>query len=199
MVQVRVCGPRDRPPQSDGATIINTCSNARTWSVGLSPFVLGPVKLYSGLSARNVENAWQYSKVYEEHVGPDGNPSPAYFVWARRGWDAARGRRYPMGKGRKPLYAWWDGERLDYVTARKRIYCPLYAAAVRCTDAFATLKQVCGRSPVVWLWDFDGYDHAALGMSYDDVVNCPDRKMGHAFVLAMLLDGYKAWKTSPRR
>jgi hypothetical protein len=35
-----------------------------------------------------------------------------------------------MGRGAKPEYSLWDGERLDYIEARKRIYAPLYARAV---------------------------------------------------------------------
>jgi hypothetical protein len=41
----------------------------------------------------------------------------------------------------------------------------------------------------VAFWDFDGYDHVSLGMSLADVLHCEERKMGHAFVLAMMLEG----------
>jgi hypothetical protein len=40
------------------------------------------------------------------------------------------------------------------------------------------------------LWDFDGYDYQAFGLTFDQVINDPVRKMGHAFVIAMLLEGY---------
>lgn len=46
--------PQDTPP----AVIINTTSRSKNWSRELSPFVLGPVDLYAGLIAKNVENAW---------------------------------------------------------------------------------------------------------------------------------------------
>jgi hypothetical protein len=41
------------------------------------------------------------------------------------------------------------------------------------------------------LIDFDGYNphHPRYGFSYNDVIHCPVRRMGHAFVLAMLLEG----------
>lgn len=35
---------------------------------------------------------------------------------------------------------------------------------------------------------FDAYNHKELGMSYSDVMNLESRKMGHAFVLAMMLE-----------
>jgi len=42
----------------------------------------------------------------------------------------------------------------------------------------------------LYLRDFDGYNHKELGMTYDNVVHCKERKMGHAFVLAMVLEGF---------
>ena len=95
-----------------------------------------------------------------------------------------------MGKGRKPEYSWWNGKRLSYTEARKEIYIPLYSQSVSQTDAFHELKEVHESEEDIWLWDFDAYDHRALGMSWDDVIDCETRKMGHAFVLAMLLEGF---------
>lgn len=180
---INVCGPKD-PKRPDA---INTTSNANSWSRGLSPFVIGPVAIYSGF-AQNMENAWQYAKVYEHHVGPDGNPTAEYFAWAKEGWDNPRAVRYPMGKGAIPKYSYWDGEKLSYIEARKKIYVPLYSDAVAGTHAFAQLKTLANEGDI-WLWDFDGYDYRSLGMTLDDVLNCETRKMGHAFVLAMLLEG----------
>lgn len=69
---------------------VNTTSRSKEpWSKGLSPFFLGPVTLYDGTSATNVENAWQFAKVYEEHLDAAGNPSPAYFEWSRQGFDVS--------------------------------------------------------------------------------------------------------------
>jgi len=93
-----------------------------------------------------------------------------------------------MGRGKKPLYAYWDGRHLDYVPARKTIYMPLYRDAVRPTEAFAELVRVCRQHELVVLRDFDGYDHRALGMTLEEVLDCRSRIMGHAFVLAMMLN-----------
>lgn len=46
------------------------------------------------------------------------------------------------------------------------------------------------RGKDLYVRDFDGYSNKRLGMTYDDVINCESKKMGHGFVLAMLLDGY---------
>ncbi len=186
---INLCGPKDkRRPEA-----INTTSTSKTWSRGLSPFLIGPVPTCAGLSSKNMENAWQYAKVYPGHVGVDGNPTPEYFQWAKAGWADPRARRYPMGKGAVPSYSYWNGKKLTYVEARKEIYIPLYVAAVKKTDAFSKLvdewHEANEQERDMWLWDFDVYDYRSLGMTLEEVRDCSDRKMGHAFVLAMLLEG----------
>jgi hypothetical protein len=156
----------------------------------LSPMLLGPVPLYGGLWSRTVENAWQYSKVYREHIGPDGSAGREWWSWARDGWDNPRAVRYPMGRGARPQFSLWAGDQLGYVLARRRIYIPLYAHAVRFyqLDLFRFLRQqACAGDTIIT--DFDAYDHRALGYTWDDVISDPDRRMGHGFVLAMMLEG----------
>ncbi len=175
---------------------INTCSRSNSWTQGLSPFILGPVDLYDGIVAQNVENAWQFAKVYAKHVDDNGDPTEAYWEWAEAGWSDTRAHRYPMGKGAKPLYSYWDGKKLGYVEARKVIYAPLYSRAVEQSDAYQNLKQMHEQDLPLWLKDFDGYDYRKLGMTLNDVLNCETRKMGHAFVLAMMLEGNRCWENT---
>ncbi len=182
---VTVIGPRD--PKVEGAIL--TVSRSTTWSKGLSPFFLGPIPCYAGLVAANLENAWQYGKVYLQHVGLDGSPTDQYFTWRDYGWAKKTADRYPAGRGAKPEYTWWDGEKLTYVQARRKVYIPLYARAVAKTPAFEMLRTIYDAKGTVTLWDFDGYDHRRLGRTYNEVVNDPNRKCGHAFVLAMMLEG----------
>lgn len=175
--------------------VVVTVSKSTTWSKGLSPFFLGPCSLYDNYIAKNVENAWQYSKVYSEFM--DGDVvSDRYYTWAKRGWEADSAHRYPMGKDARPLFSIWkkNGEtvRLSYVEARKGIYIPLYYKAVKDTEAFSNLKakyeELKAKEQDLYLVDFDAYRHHASGKSYTDVINNPLRKMGHAFVLAMALE-----------
>ncbi len=168
--------------------IINTTSRASTvWEKQLSPFFLGPVDLYDNFQSKNVENAWQFSKVYKEHVDKNGNPTNKYWEWAMEGWNDSFAHRYPMGKGALPLYSLWKGEKLGYIEARKRIYAPLYAKALQKTGSWKNLISIKAVSSKMILKDFDGYDHVKLGLSLTDVLNNPNRKMGHAFVIAALL------------
>lgn len=187
MLNIRVAKYNQVLPYLD-VIYIDTTSRSKTWSRGLSPFFLGPVKIGNFWSL-NMENAWQYSKVYPEHVDDTGKPTDEWREWAMKGWGNTKAVRYPMGKGRKPLYSWIQGRKLSYIEARKEIYIPLYSQAVRDTDAFKALQNVVKSNMIVCLRDFDGYDHKTLGMSYDEVINCESRKMGHAFVLAMMLEG----------
>src|SRR5262249_38995939 len=120
-----------RRPKPEAYQLINTTSTAKTPEErGLSPFYVGPIPLYGGRMPTCLEKAYQYCKVYRAHADENGNPTAAYWRWAEEGWANPRPVRFPMGRGAKPLYSLWDGERLGYVEARKRIYAPLYAGAV---------------------------------------------------------------------
>jgi hypothetical protein len=185
-------------------TAINTTSRSTDFGKGLSPFFLGPVDLYDGYVSQNMENGWQFSKVYGhlDHLDENDNPTPAYFEWAKKGWADTYAHRYPMGKGVKPLYSYWAGEKLDYVAARKKIYIPLYTNAVKKTKAFEQLWElyrdcVFNSIETLYLVDFDAHNldpssvHNRIpggGFDYWKLWNNPHIKVGHAYVLAMLLD-----------
>lgn len=173
--------------------VINTCCNNRNdWQNDLSPFALGPVRLYGDLVAQNMENAWQYAKVYQVHADSMGNANMKYWQWAQEGWDNPKAVRYPMGRGAKPLYSLWQGKKLGYIEARKQIYAPLYIKAVRETQGYQTLKELYETQETLIFRDFDGWNQGT--MSLTEVLNNPSKKMGHAFVLKMLLTNDEALK-----
>jgi len=175
MNNVFVYGPRDNAPDD----VINTTSKSKEWN-GLSPFFLSPVNI----NAYNVENVWQYSKVYPHQVDENNNPTDDYFEWRKKGFATRRAIRYPMGKGAIPLYSLWNGEKLDYIEARKKIYYPVYSQAVMRTETYKKLYELF-QEENVHLWDYDGYDYRHTTLK--EVLNNPKRKMGHAFVLVALL------------
>lgn len=190
---VKVISHRAKIP-TDGV-VVDTTSKSTNWSKGLSPFFLGPIELYDGYVSQNFENAWQFCKTYAVHADADGNPTQEYWDWARAGWAKSEAVRYPMGRGARPLYSLWEGKRLGYVDARKQIYCQLYSEAVEITPAWEqlveTYNQCKDNNTVLYLRDYDGYD--MKNKTYSDVINDPTRKMGHAFVLAMLLEDAREW------
>jgi len=183
---IYACG-KDAP---DGVLVVNTTSRSKTWSKGLSPFITGPCEMYDGHVAKNMENCWQFSKVYAGHEGFDDKPNEAWWTWAKEGWADSYAHRYPAGKGAIPLYSWWDGEKLTYVEARRKIYIPMYSRAVRKTAAWKTLQELYEEMGELALWCFDGYNHRAFNRSWDEVIDDPNKKMGHSLVLAMMIDGF---------
>ncbi len=170
----------------DGCIVIDTTSSSGKYRE-LSPFVL-PVINNGLIISKNFENLWQFSKVYKRHIGADGEPTSDWHSWRRNGWRDNKAHRYPMGKGTIPEYSYWFGEHLDYIQARKRIYAKYYSLNVVGTPAYKELQETFLLSPhPITLLDYDAYDHRALGMTLKDVINNPKRKMGHAFVLIMML------------
>jgi len=174
---------------------INVTSHSQDFGIAFSPFKLGPVDLYDGQTAKLMENAWQFAKVYPEHLDKDKQPNALYWAWAKAGWSSPVPQRYPMGKGAKPIYSWWEGKPLDYIQARKTIYCPLYSKLVIASPAWPQLQELYRTKTeayeALYLWDFDGYDHG--NMTYKEIINYDRRPMGHAFILAMLLDNQPVW------
>ena len=171
-----------------GGTEIDTTSSSGTYRE-LSPFILGPIKAFAGNEAQNFENFWQYHKVYKRHVGQDGEPTLDWYEWHHNGFSNPRAVRYPMGKGAIPEYSFWHGKHLGYIEARKIIYASIYAEYVTKTDSFKEIERLYNSGVPLILRDYDAYDHIKIGMSLKDVINNPNRKCGHAFVLAMILTG----------
>lgn len=166
-------------------TVINTCSNStENWSSELSPFLLGPCPLWGQYESKNMENGWQFSKVYKQHL-TNNVPNNNWLNWAKTGWADNTAHRYPMGKGAKPEFSYWNGRKLNYIEARKAIYGPLYAKAVQKTDGFKELKDMYESGEDLILRDWDGRKTTE---TMDQVLNNPSKKMGHAFILKMLLE-----------
>ena len=158
----------------------------------LSPFFLGPYTWCERGTTRRatiMENLWQYSKVYPEHVGADGYPNEQWYLWNHQGLNNQVACRYPLGKGRKPVYTWWKGEQLDYIAARKKLYIPAYTELVLQTKSYALLYKWVMEGRSIVLRDFDGYNHLRLGISLEDVINNPKKPLGHAFIIYGLLTG----------
>ncbi len=165
----------------EGWAIIDTTSSSGHYRE-LSPFIL------PAPPAKRFENLWQFSKVYPSQVYTSGEPTTEWDRWRQQGWNDSQAHRYPMGKGAIPLYSFWEGKHLDYIRARKVIYAPEYAKNVERTESFRRLSSIYSSGIGIALLDYDAYDHQALGMTLIDVINNPNRKMGHAFVLIMMLE-----------
>lgn len=174
----------------EGAFSMDVTSRSHTWGKHFSPFNLGPVDLYDGHWAYNIENAFQFSRVYPEYSTVDGVPAKHYWEWAKKGWLTPQPIKYPLGVWSKHLYHWWKGKKLTNLEAQNQIFLPIYKKAVTKTTAFGRLKEMYETGQDIYLIDFEGYDHRFLEKSWDEVINDPDRPVGQAFALCMILENY---------
>jgi len=112
--------------------------------------------MYWGLISQNVENAWQYSKVYQRHLIDNDFIGQHWVDWAKEGWNNKNAVRYPEGKGTIPQFTFWAGKRLSYIGARKHVYVPLYIRALK-DYAWPSIEKL--RDTIkyedVYIWDFD--------------------------------------------
>jgi hypothetical protein len=159
----------------------------------LSPFFLGPCYAPDGTEFHNMENLWQYSKVYPQlgHIHEDGPkrgmPNERWREWRAEGAASVEAHRYPAGRGRVPAYSYWDGHCLSYVVARKFIYIPEYAKLALATDRFKELRADYKRGERIVIRDFDAYSIWKSSTSLIDVFSS-QRRAGHGFVLAAMLE-----------
>lgn len=173
----------------DGIAIDVTSRSSDPVGRLLSPFNVGPVELYDEHWAYNVENAYQFAKIYAQH-DMNGVPSLSYLEWATKGWQTKKPIKYPFGVWNVALYHWWDGKKLDRLGAQNEIFLPLYKQAVVKTEAFQLLKALYETTDKdIYLIDFEGFNHRLFNMSWDEVKNHPNWPIGQGFALCMILEG----------
>lgn len=172
--------------------VLDVTSRSNNWTKLLSPFNVGPVTLYDEHVAFNIENGYQFSKIYEPyHCTATDLPSDHYWEWAKAGWRNPKPIKYPLGAWTKCFYHWWDGKKLDHLQAQNQIFLPLYKKAITKTSAFQRLKEMYETTNKdIYLLDFEGYDHRYLEQNWDQIISNPNRPVGQAFALCMLLEGY---------
>lgn len=192
---IGVCSFKDTPV-GDNVVVLNVTSRSKTWHRCFSPFLLGPVLLMDTrgiIAAENVENAWQYSKVYPEHIDENGNIKESYYGWRIDGWEKEEAVRYPMGKNIKPLYSLLGMTKLDYIEARKAIYVPIYTDTVLRSQYYKEYhfeklvkecKDLINQGKEIYLWDFD----VERGETLESILDNPNKKLGHAYILADMVN-----------
>lgn len=161
-----------------------------------------------------MENIWQGSKVYQtvepqyevkagkliwQHVGEnhviDGNLQQAFWIWRKKLWENPYPVRYPNGYyGRHKCLCslWFDGtkwETLDYISARKKIYCKIYAELVQNTDAYKILKNLYDKGQSLQICEMDVRPSLITEEILRQELNNPKESFGHGYVLAACLMG----------
>lgn len=173
---------------------LNVTSRSTDWGKALSPFLLGPVVTVNG-TALNVENAWQYSKIWPMHWDEEKQePRPAYWYWRQKGFDTKYGQRYPFGKEEQnnTLGTWLGkkGERgrlVPYTQAKRLLYVPTYQQALRASAWYPTfikfIADAYHTDTNLVFRDFDTFNHYEKGMTLMDILNSSDHRYGHGFIL----------------
>lgn len=179
-----VCGYKDSIPE--GAMVVNTTSKSEDFGKVFSPFMNQGDIVLNGLRSHNVENIWQFTKVYPEHE----DDIDLWVKWRDEGLRDKFAHRYPMGKGAIPKFSCikqspaWDknlSEKLSYIQARKEIYIPAYVQKLK-NYCLKEVNWLIGmlHSSDVYLWDFDGY---LTDLSFKELVHKEEKSLGHAFIL----------------
>lgn len=175
----------------------------------ISPYVLKDAE------GHIFENIHQFSKCYkavdaqhevksskiiwshpaEVHINDNGEFTKEFWQWRSKGWNNPYPVRYPNGyHGRsKCLFALWyeNGEwiKLDYISARKKIYCKIYAELVQETEAYKMLKELVNNGTSIQICEMD----VRPGLITEEVLrrelNNPDFSYGHGYVLSACLMG----------
>ena len=98
----------------------------------------------------NFESFWQSGKVFE-----DVSIEVSKKWW--RELEAAK-RRYPKSKGKKVLYAIFDGDenKYNYVESRKKVYVPQYYNLIKDKKTLNELKDKVSSGLDIVIYDFDG-------------------------------------------
>eukprot|EP01012_Entosiphon_sulcatum_P036368 TRINITY_DN4636_c0_g1_i1.p1 TRINITY_DN4636_c0_g1~~TRINITY_DN4636_c0_g1_i1.p1 ORF type:complete len:296 (-),score=27.18 TRINITY_DN4636_c0_g1_i1:97-984(-) len=165
-------------------------------------------KIYRHVTAQNQGGSWVHPS--EEHIGPDGLPTPAYWAWREKGQRNDRPVRYPNGfRGRSQcVCALWpreDGtpfyDRLDYIEARKRIYTALFLEFVRNQPEFLEVQRRVAAGEPLQINEVDGPTWAAeepycrtanrsIEINEDVIrmlINNPAQPFGHGYAFAVAL------------
>jgi hypothetical protein len=166
---------------------INCTSRGNDRWKELSPFMNRSVTNPEGIVSHNMENLWQFSKVYKSHLDENGSIKMDYFRWRLKGFNSKFAQRYPMGKGAKPEFLLWGDDRLSYIQARESVYFPKYAESIQGSEVFNDLVKIYRSGANLAIRDFDVYRFDPTKTTIEDIIKNPNKKAGHGFVLYKML------------
>jgi hypothetical protein len=135
-----------------------------------------------------IENYWQFSKVYEkvpkskqfysqfdktviwEHPEEkhydvkEEKLLPAYYKWQEKGFKCKYAIRYPVGRyhRHKCLFSLYEGDKLDYIESRKKIYLPEYMKSVIKHPKWKELKDRLYNGENLLILEVDGPHQESL-------------------------------------
>jgi hypothetical protein len=199
-------------------------------------------KIYVQVSTRRQKNWKRDPEVHVLHFKRLGRLdfskiTTEYWKWRHDGMTHRLPVRYPNGfeDKEKCICCLWptsnklediddeytEMEQLDYITARKRVYAPIYIELAKQTEEFEELKAMVARGENIQILDVDGpdetiyekkapqpYNKMAKGIhgvtsevgsiaitreNIRAVLNDPTQPFGHGYCLAVALMGKEEW------
>ncbi len=206
-------------PKIPGFTNINVTSGNRKWR-GLSPMILGPFRviesravtpyypdgLHPGFTAvpdnpnlqqaiaQNMENWWQYSKIYNVDLNQEGEIQPSFFQRRAEGFADPKPHRRAMPKKKGHVVAaYFDTQVYGYVPSRK-FYCSTYEFLVTRTPEYQELQNRLTQGENLHIVGYDGKDIPVTTENFRAAYLDPNWPFGHELVLTCLLAGIpKPW------
>lgn len=166
----------------------------------LSPMQLGPVVIDGKATAKNIENYYQFAKVFPNELLVEkvedcpcrsdfkhARPSELFFTNRDKAYADPVPHRHKK-KGVTPAYSCYEDRHYTYVESRW-FYCIEMERLAKPTDAFKKLVHMYendGRSLEIFGYDAyvpNGTDHESLYKHYID----PKRPFGHEMVLLTMI------------
>ena len=166
------------------------------------------------------ENYWQYGKIFRDlgHLDRNNKFTKQWIAFRKKGYSEKKGHRHPKGtKTNEVLYkytkgnkeynkykyyiastSYYFGEYMDYITSRKKVYCPVYEQLIKQTMFYQELKkEVCENGMNVMILDLDGPkgnsdDEKCLKVTQkmlQEKINDARYPFGHGYVFAAMIAG----------
>lgn len=185
---------------------INVCSSSKTFYKYLSPFLLGPITIktvdYEGnvilQNCEKFENLWQSLKVWDNDLDKDYKIMKSWYDRKNKYFLDKKSHRHIENKRncKTMFHLWVDQEtgkveRLNYIDARKKIYCPIYESLVKNLSYYQNLEKLVNNGTNVQILGYDGYDFTGktLNECFDDV----SKPFGHELCLVGMLKNIRPW------
>jgi hypothetical protein len=180
-------------PIEDGIKINVTSAQGKTNKNRLAFSPMTPIEGgYKGYW--NFESYWQSGKVFEN--------IPAEKT--KKYWKELKEpkRRYPNSKGKNVLYSLFNGEKMDYITARKKVYIPEYYKLIKNNDVLLYWKNMLKKGNNLIIYDFDGPRNLngevmCLELTEEllkEKINNPRFPFGHGYIVGATILGIKPKK-----
>lgn len=117
------------------------------------------IQKYSRYSNKIIWN-WKY----ERHIDDNNEILPAYWNWRQHLMNNKHPVRYPLGYGKNKLCLYAIAEKndgtyeynLDYINARKKIYCQVYCSLVKKQEQFTELQTELRNGTNLLIIEVDG-------------------------------------------